>query len=431
MNLVFENLKEHRNFIDCPDVNLSTLRRFATSPIAHSIIYAIPFHERYKMNIYNYSFEFSENLKLDHYLIATGVNHHPNDWTGSHLAFNNQRKESFLYLNSTYLKDLQEGRAMLLFDQCLEGYQTTWLWQYFHEECEKYKISPRAIIYVTGNVIANEQYDAWANEKQIVEKINVVPYTVFEHDVTKIAKEINLISNYEKNYSYKVENQNQIKTFNCLQKRLRPHRIWLYKYLVDADLVNEGIISMNPFHPRQTFFEGRHIDETDTQKYNAGLPKLVNGKNNNEFSDNYYIRRITTDVFLDSWLSIVSEASAGESDETIFISEKIFKPIICFHPFIVVSNQGYLEKLKEMGYKTFDGFIDESYDKMPNVFDRYNLIIDNIKKISSIKDKLSWFNSLESILIHNYETLMKNSKVPNPALYKINNCYKNYFNLEI
>lgn len=428
MNFVFENLKEHRNFINCPDINPSSIRRFDTSPITQSTIFSRALYQQYPTRSKIKVSEFVENHNLDHYIISSRVNHHPNDWAGSQLAYNNTRLNSFHYLNPTYLKDLQSGRAMLLFDQSLEGYQTSWLWQYFHEECEKYDIPPQAIIYVTGNVISNNQYTSWANDKNITNRITVIPYTVFEFDVTMIAKEVKLNSNFNQNYEYKKNNLEKIKTYNCLQKRLRSHRIWFYKYLVDADLTASGLISMNSFDSRQSFFEGKYIDQIEIEKYNKNLPQLIDGKNNNEQPDNYYIRRITDDVFLNSWVSVISEASASDEDETIFLSEKIFKPIICFHPFIVVSNKNYLEKFKEMGYKTFDGFIDETYDKLPT-FERYAAIINSIKKIDAIEDKLSWFESIADILIHNYNVLKQNTSVPNPALYKLAECYNNYFNL--
>jgi len=40
MNLVFEDLKEYRNFINCPDINSSNIRRFDTSPITQSTIFS-------------------------------------------------------------------------------------------------------------------------------------------------------------------------------------------------------------------------------------------------------------------------------------------------------------------------------------------------------------------------------------------------------
>ena len=49
----------------------------------------------------------------------------------------------------------------------------------------------------------------------------------------------------------------------------------------------------------------------------------------------------------------------------MFISEKTFKTIACSHPFIVMGNKNTMSKLREMGYKTFDNFIDEGYDPLP------------------------------------------------------------------
>ena len=434
MNLVFEDLENFRNLISCYDTLPSSIKRFHKSAMATLAMHHLAFHKKYKEEVPVINFQFKNNINLEHYIIPVGVGHHPNDWTGSDLSITKihcpDKLNIFHYVNPKYLQDLQQGRAMIMFDQCLEGYQTTWLWQFFHDECQRYNVPPESIIYVTGNVIAEEQYTKWADQQKVLKRINVIPYTVFENDVLMMANHLDLIVDYKKNYQYKQNNLKDIKTFNCLQKRLRPHRIWFYKYLADANLLNVGEISMNPFNVGQSFFEGKMITEDEVNLYNRDLPKLINGKNNNEHSDNFYIRRITDDVFLKSWVSVISEAAAGESEETIFISEKMFKPIVCYHPFIVVSNQGYLEKLREMGYKTFDGYIDESYDKIKNVFDRYDAIITSIKKLDSIEDKLSWFKSLEPILIHNYETFIKNTEVPDSSFYKLNSCYKKYFKLE-
>lgn len=427
MNLVFENIKEYKNFTNCSDVNLSTISRFSTSPIEQSAMHSLSLHKYSKINFHVKSFEFAENLNLSHYIIPTGVTHHPNDWTGSYLVPNNTRQNSFSYLGSKYLKDLQSGRAMVMFDQSHEGYQTSWLWQYFHEECEKYNVPPQAIIYVTGNLLANQQYVAWADSKNLLARINVIPYTVFEYDIGTISQEVNLISDLRQNYEHKKNNLENIKTFNCLQKRLRAHRIWFYKYLADAQLLDYGLISMNPFEPRMSFFEGKHLSQIEVENLNKNLPRLIYGENNNKNGDNYYIRRITDDVFINSWVSVISEAAAGESDQTIFISEKMFKPIVCFHPFIVVSNQGYLEKLRQMGYKTFHGYIDESYDTLPTVFERYQAIIIAIQKIHAIEDKLAWYKSIEHILLHNYSVFHKNIAEPNSALHELSACYRKYF----
>jgi hypothetical protein len=44
------------------------------------------------------------------------------------------------------------------------------------------------------------------------------------------------------------------------------------------------------------------------------------------------------------------------------MTEKIWKPILAQQIFVVHGNYLYLQKLKEIGFKTFGAFFDESYD---------------------------------------------------------------------
>ena len=417
MNFVFENLPALENFCSCPDINPSSIRRFAPAPLAVTLLHRTQMAQ-----------EYSITNKVKPYIIATGVNHHPNDWAGSSLSTNNTRQNSFSFLHKKQLKDLQEGKAMILFDQTLEGYQTEWLWQYFHNECEQYNVDPEAVVYSSGNMLGQEQYDKWCQDNNITKKINVIPYTHFESDMKQQAEDMLLNLTVDQHISHKRANADTVKDYNCLQKRLRSHRIWFYIKLFEADILKYGLVSMNKFPAVPTWLDGQSISGEVLEHANQLLPLLVHGKNNNDYGDNYYIRRIQDKVFLDSWVSVVSEASFADSDQTIFLSEKIFKSIVCQHPFIIMGNRGSLAHLRKMGYKTFEGFIDESYDSLPT-FERYDAIIESIKKIIAIKDKAAWYESMRSILIHNYETLQNNAKQINPAFIQLERCYKKYFKL--
>ena len=417
MNFVFENLPALENFCSCPDVNPSSIRRFAPAPMAVTLLHRTQMAKEY--SILN---------KVKPYIIATGVNHHPNDWAGSPLLNNNIRKNSFSFLHKKQLRDLQGGKAMILFDQTLEGYQTDWLWQYFHSECEQYHVDPRAVVYSSGNMLGREQYNKWCQDNNITKQINVIPYTHFESDMRQQAEDMQLALTVDRHISHKKANADDVRDYNCLQKRLRSHRIWFYIKLFEADILKYGLVSMNKFPAVPTWLDGQSISGKVLEQANQLLPLLVHGKNNNEHGDNYYIRRIQDKVFLDSWVSVVSEASFADSDQTIFLSEKIFKSIVCQHPFIIMGNKGSLKQLRKMGYKTFDGFIDESYDSLPT-FKRYDAIIESIKKIIAIEDKAAWYESMRDILIHNYETLQNNAKQINPAFIQLERCYKQYFKL--
>ena len=417
INFVYENLNDLVNYTTCEDINPSNIQRFAPAPIANAILHRTQ-NQSKAHSIFN---------RPKYYIIPTGVNHHPNDWTGSPLAFNNRRNTAFSYLNDTYINDVRTGRAMLMFDQSLEGYQTPWLWQYFHTECDQYQIPPEQVIYVTGNANAEDQYISWANQNNKINRLNIIVYKHFEMDVKQAAK-LNGID-FQEQLDFKIANLEKIKTYNCLQKRLRPHRTWIYKYLHDSGLLDYGMVSMNPFLGLSTEFEGQTIPHEQLEALHKPLPLILYDHNNNERDDRFYIDRILPQVHLDTWVTVISEASVGDSELTLFLSEKAFKPIACSHPFIFMGNRGSLAKLREMGYKTFEGFIDETYDTLPT-WERMQAVVESIKQINAIEDKLKWYEGMRSILEHNKQVLMSRESSSNPAYTKLNEIF-NKFSLKI
>jgi hypothetical protein len=113
------------------------------------------------------------------------------------------------------------------------------------------------------------------------------------------------------------------------------------------------------------------------------------------------------DASKSSYLYIASETfMTGEYN---FFTEKVFKPIAHFQPFVFLSYPGAMAELRNLGFKTFHPFIDESYDSEPDEVARFNLIYKEIKKLCSltIEEIHSWFWSMEEILIHNHKHLLE------------------------
>lgn len=70
-------------------------------------------------------------------------------------------------------------------------------------------------------------------------------------------------------------------------------------------------------------------------------------------------------LYEDSFFSVVTETNFYTdfgNEIGRFISEKTFKPIAKGHPFVILSVPRTLDKIRELGYKTFSPYIDESYD---------------------------------------------------------------------
>lgn len=92
-------------------------------------------------------------------------------------------------------------------------------------------------------------------------------------------------------------------------------------------------------------------------------------------------------------------------DQRQHLTEKILRPIACGRPFILVAPPGCLEYLRSYGFKTFDGSIDESYDKILDPLDRLNAIVLELKRIASLDhvSKHKLWNQLYKISYFNHK----------------------------
>lgn len=76
-------------------------------------------------------------------------------------------------------------------------------------------------------------------------------------------------------------------------------------------------------------------------------------------------RYINTVWFDDTHISIVPETSVHPTDlQDVFITEKTFKAIAFYHPFLIWGHAGSLAYLRSQGFETFENLFDEKYDEI-------------------------------------------------------------------
>lgn len=398
MNFVFENSKTFENFISCNDINQSGIKRFSPSPVVTSLI------RYYNTKESNIPISVSEDpTQFDKYIIASGVNHSPTEWYGPY------RTNLFMLLPDQFLRDLQLGKAFLLLDQSHEGYQEDWLYDRIHLDCDFFRVNPNQIIYITGNLDEVNQYNAWIKYKLVSGKICIIPHPHFERLIFE--KIHNKQITFEEHLTYKTNNLSKIKTYNCLQKRPRPHRVWMFRELWKSNLLDNNINSMNSFDFDKSYYMNKFMSEYDYNTLSKLLPMFPPAADREMFIDQDcgdYLVKLNEDIMLDTWISVISEASFGE--QTCFISEKSFKPLAVMHPFIIYGNKFSLKHLRELGYKTFHPYINESYDKL-DAWPRLDAIITELKRLNALSnaEKLQMFKDLEPILKHNQKNLINNS----------------------
>ena len=69
-------------------------------------------------------------------------------------------------------------------------------------------------------------------------------------------------------------------------------------------------------------------------------------------------------------------------DTRLHLTEKSLRPIACGRPFILATAPGSLAYLRSYGFKTFDRYIDETYDTITNSFERLEAIKLEITRLS-------------------------------------------------
>ena len=105
-----------------------------------------------------------------------------------------------------------------------------------------------------------------------------------------------------------------------------------------------------------------------------------------------------------------------------FLTEKTFKPIKHGQMFFVVGPAGSLQILRDMGYRTFDGILDNSYDHDPNNTHRWTKLKNAIVKAQFNLPSL--FARARSDIEHNQRLFLETKTARlNILLEQINESY--------
>ena len=185
--------------------------------------------------------------------------------------------------------------------------------------------------------------------------------------------------------------------YNRLFAENRPHRCQLLADVVDNNLLDKIKISFPDYDPLTQKSYAVVTHRHDIQKM---LPFIIDdaAHSNNSHS-------VDVDTANHCAVHIVTETVFDINEN--YLSEKIFKPIVLKQPFVVFGPPHTLRTLRGMGYKTFDRWIDESYDSIEDHDQRYAAAFASVQQICS-HSLIEWENmfkdrSMGDRVFHNYE----------------------------
>lgn len=119
------------------------------------------------------------------------------------------------------------------------------------------------------------------------------------------------------------------------------------------------------------------------------------------FNEMYTGSAPSMDLYKDSWFEIVPEA---HYQDCWTMTEKLPKTLSTHTPFLILTTPGFLQYMKDLGFRTFDHVIDESYDLEPDMEKRTKMLVDIAEHI--IKNgAASFYEECKPQIKHNHDTL--------------------------
>lgn len=196
--------------------------------------------------------------------------------------------------------------------------------------------------------------------------------------------------------------ENIKKVYLNFNRRWRPHRPPFVSLLAARDLLKDGYVSFGKSDFSQSMDE-IYLGMLQTNSFFPEMYGIL--RDNEEIIKNIpemyldYTDLVTNRAALDltpgylyaeSLISVVSETyyytKFPQHETGRFLSEKTFKPIMFKHPFIILSVPNILSAVKQIGYQTFDGIINESYDTIHSDGERMMAVIREIERIRDLKE---------------------------------------------
>ena len=193
--------------------------------------------------------------------------------------------------------------------------------------------------------------------------------------------------NKHKNKRFEFDHSDKKYDYLYLNKQPRPHRVKLFDKLYHGKILEDSLYTKWPEIRLPSEYELPWVDEYP----GWGMDQEIFEK---PYNDTKY--------------NIVSETN--DNDYDVFMTEKIWKPIMAEQVFVVHGNYLYLQKLREMGFKTFSNFFDESYDIERNPTKRIEKIVDLCAHLKEINWRDIYLQT-QALRRHNLETFFNREKL--------------------
>jgi hypothetical protein len=283
------------------------------------------------------------------------------------------------------------------------------------------------VFFVYGDLNITQNWERYKNNTRRWDvDINFYPFNIFEHNYRHECNVRYFSDHPKKKVSIEDElvdidnldlDKIRSKRYLCKNANPREHRILIVSELFRKGLDKHGIISFlnRYFDPNNFSFVDRYTDEEvqiksqHAEHWSKNQTPIILDHDKNTIEEGMNQRILKREHFADTYFSFVTETVFDDAPAPLFITEKIYQPMMNYHPFIVTAGPGCLQYLRDQGYETFPEMFNESYDKMSSLKQRYAHIMSEVERLCAmdINQLNSIYKKIVPKLKHNREHFLK------------------------
>ena len=362
------------------------------------------------------------------------------------------KKESFIYpiimynndlfnryetieLDDLLIEAMHDKCGKLVFIQPTEGFfgQRVDNFVWIDSLCKKYDLTKESVVVITSNMLSKEKYNRLVKDGVIADSFLIYPYSYFGnniwfhhgHKLNPNTKQT--MRDVFENCLNSNRNTNKVRHFLNFNRVPKLHRIALFgefksnDKLKNTSITTLGRVDNNPLEYHmlmRSFIDNNYIHSKDRvvsffENYDSTKHTIYDEPDLENNKAGTFNKKAHTESFV----NIVSESLID--NDSVFFSEKTYKPIFAAQPFILFGNPNSIKMLQSMGFKTFDKWWDESYDEETEFSKRLEKIVNVLEEISSwsLDECFRITQEMEEVLVHNFNHMLSDDDIFN--LFKL------------
>ena len=215
-----------------------------------------------------------------------------------------------------------------------------------------------------------------SHQVELFAQKNFVPVYFWSHAV--ISLDWFRYASHDPRLNFEVDTVTQeFLIYNRAWSGTREYRLAFMETLINAGLVQNCKTSFCPVDQNQHYTTHNFVN----QKF------VIKNKNlENYFAANNYSAQSSADYVADDYVNCGIEIVLETlfDDDRWHLTEKTLRPIAVGKPFILMATPGSLQYLRNYGFETFSGLIDESYDSITDSAERLQAVVAEMKRIADL-----------------------------------------------